>query len=243
MHKRELEKLIEDWFADDDERIKFSERKQRAMDQVRAWGDEKNAEQLWAFVFAAYRRAVTYKQLSSLEFPIELILKCPEADPIERVIVLAIGDERFNHVLTGIQRCSVDSEEIWNRISSLRPNLETVVDAWILAQDAEEHSVQYEENYWAIAYVLDWDSPADEERLWEFILKTHHRDKSDEVVGMLAAGPLENLLSSAGAKYIDRIEQLAKDDEKFNYLLGGVWKLGCPDDVWERLLKARKETW
>jgi len=56
---------------------------------------------------------------------------------------------------------------------------------------------------------------------------------------MLAAGPLEDLLSSFGPDYIDRVETLARDDGRFKLLLGGVWRLGMTDDVWGRMQAAR----
>lgn len=37
--------------------------------------------------------------------------------------------------------------------------------------------------------------------------------------------------------------QLAKEDERFNYLLGGVWQNTMSDEVWKRVQAARREVW
>ena len=71
----------------------------------------------------------------------------------------------------------------------------------------------------------------------------YRRDVSKRTLALLAAGPLEDLLAYDGARCIDRVEQLAKEDEKFNWLLGGVWRNSMTDEVWERVQAVRKEIW
>lgn len=66
---------------------------------------------------------------------------------------------------------------------------------------------------------------------------------SDRVIAVFAAGPLEDLLAKHGQKYIDRIEELALEDEKFNMLLGGVWRNTMASEVWNRVQTARKQVW
>jgi hypothetical protein len=83
----------------------------------------------------------------------------------------------------------------------------------------------------------------DPERAWPIILILAEESPNPEFVSTLAAGPMEDLLSKHGIKFIERVEQRAKTDQKFNYLLGGVWKSDITDDVWNRLQAARKETW
>jgi hypothetical protein len=60
---------------------------------------------------------------------------------------------------------------------------------------------------------------------------------------VLAAGPLEDLLVHHGPAVIDRVEQLARDDSRFNLLLGGVWPSTVAADVWARVEKARRDVW
>ncbi len=60
---------------------------------------------------------------------------------------------------------------------------------------------------------------------------------------VLAAGPLEGLLVHHGPAVIDRVEQLAADDRRFNLLLGGVWPSSIAPEVWARVVAIRGEVW
>ena len=55
---------------------------------------------------------------------------------------------------------------------------------------------------------------------------------------MLAAGPLEDYLSSWAEKNIDVVEKEAKSNPAFSNLLGGVWQSSIPDDIWCRINKC-----
>src|SRR5437868_974780 len=102
--------------------------------------------------------------------------------------------------------------------------LDKIVDAWVAAQKAGQGTPEYQSNWWAISRVLGWAVPENEpELLWRFILAAYRRELSEHVFGMLAAGPLEDLLSGYGPKYIDGVEALAREDERFKLLLRGVW--------------------
>jgi hypothetical protein len=121
--------------------------------------------------------------------------------------------------------------------------LETVVDAWIVATEAGRGTPECERNWWAISEVIDWKYEDKAELLWHFILAAYKRELSDEVLACLAAGPLEDLLSAFGSAYIERVEELARKDPQFNWLLGGVWRLAMTDEVWARVQAARLKVW
>ena len=121
--------------------------------------------------------------------------------------------------------------------------LDRIATAWIAVQQAKRGSPEYEANWWAISEVLDWALDGDGDRLWEFILEVYKRDLPDKVVGVLAAGPLEDLLAKRGVDFIDRIEELARKDPRFNYLLGGVWRNTMTDEVWQRVQAIRNHVW
>jgi len=70
---------------------------------------------------------------------------------------------------------------------------------------------------------------------WQLILELIAKTNSERVLGMIAAGPLEDLLAKHPHEVIDRIEQRALSDTKFRFCLGGVWQHATPDDVWRRL--------
>jgi hypothetical protein len=122
--------------------------------------------------------------------------------------------------------------------------LNELIDAWIAYYDAPK-SREREKFEWAAQAVLAWSgrSSGDSEMLWQFIMAAYKRDLSDLVLANLAAGPVEDLIANFGAKYIDRIEELARQDPRFNQLLGGVWKRGGPGDIWDRVIRARNTEW
>jgi hypothetical protein len=122
-------------------------------------------------------------------------------------------------------------------------DLNEIVDAWIAYQDADDRSPDRESNWWAIEQVFDWSLDCEGERLWEFVTTAYQRDVSDKVVGALAAGPLEDLLAKQGPQFIERVEERARKDPRFNYLLGGVWRNAMTEEVWQRVQAARLHVW
>src|SRR5207249_9413511 len=92
----------------------------------------------------------------------------------------------------------------------------------------------YQNSWWAFDEVdtLCRQSP---DAAWNFILAALARDRSDEILGMLSAGPLEDLIARHGALLIDRVEAEARRNPLFANLLGGVWQNTMPDDIWARV--------
>lgn len=79
---------------------------------------------------------------------------------------------------------------------------------------------------------MPFDAP---ERTWEFIQLVVQRCEEEDVLGSLAAGPIEDLMSQHGEHFIDRIEIFARDNPKFRLLLRDVWRGTMSDSVWARL--------
>ena len=121
--------------------------------------------------------------------------------------------------------------------------LQTLIDAWIAGTDADNESPERETYWWAIEKIIECSYNGNHELLWEFILRIYQKELSEKVSANLAAGPLEDLISKYGPIYIDRIEKLAKDDSRFNYLLGGVWQNTSDKEIWNKIQKVRRETW
>ena len=109
------------------------------------------------------------------------------------------------------------------------------VEGYIEAQ--EKYKKSGEDNHWSIEkfFDLDFDHP---QLCWEAILQILHRKPSQKVLGVLAAGPLEDLIHHHGPSFINEIEKEAKINTEFKDLLGGVWE-SSTDEVWNRVLKAR----
>src|SRR5690242_14854176 len=96
--------------------------------------------------------------------------------------------------------------------------------------------------WWAINRFMEKMTPAWAEECWKAILEVLSQQPPPEVLAVLAAGPLEDLIDDQGQAFIERIERQAALDPAFRHLLGGVWESGSPD-VWSRVQKARGERW
>ncbi len=99
------------------------------------------------------------------------------------------------------------------------------------------------EGFWAVQKLMvGLSDAADPEDAWKAILLILAKAPPDRVLSALAAGPLEDLIDSAGPQVIDRIELTARQSPEFRSLLSGVWESGAPD-VWARIVKARGASW
>jgi uncharacterized protein DUF6869 len=121
--------------------------------------------------------------------------------------------------------------EAWSVIDAERSDNEilTLAQAWIEAASL----------FWAFDEVGDAirDRPIDD--VWMLILALVARADA-EALGSVAAGPLEDFLARHGDGVIALVEKQARDDPKFRVALRGVWRSGMPDDVWARVLAARR---
>lgn len=90
---------------------------------------------------------------------------------------------------------------------------------------------------------LDDAAAAEPELAFAAILRAIEFELTAEQISVLAAGPLEVLISKHGADFIERVEAEATRNTRFVHLLSGVWRLGMSADVWSRIQKARRETW
>ena len=98
-------------------------------------------------------------------------------------------------------------------------------------------------------YMDDLDEAVHEnpDLAWEAIKivvgQVKSRSHENELIEVLAAGPVENLLRLHGPAVIDRVETEARRNPAFNNVLGGVWSSNIDPDVWERVEEIRNEVW
>lgn len=74
---------------------------------------------------------------------------------------------------------------------------------------------------------VDADGWHDPERKWPLILSLLDAAANEFEIGLVAAGPLEDVLKLYGAAFIDRIERQAQSNARLRQALAGVW-LGGP---------------
>lgn len=61
------------------------------------------------------------------------------------------------------------------------------------------------------------------------------KTEAQQVVGNMAAGPLEDLISTRGSEFIDAAEIEAGLDRRMAWTLGGMWQSTTPDEIWHRV--------
>lgn len=74
------------------------------------------------------------------------------------------------------------------------------------------------------------------EEIHHILVASEPRDM--ETWGMLAAGPLEEVLAENGDSVIEAVETLAKTNPDFRKLLSGVWQNSMSDELYARVQNA-----
>jgi hypothetical protein len=90
-------------------------------------------------------------------------------------------------------------------------------------QRNEGQARQRLENHWSVDILYDLYHRDTFDLVWEFILLTYPNCKSVGSLGMLAAGPMEELRVNAPDTLIPNIEKEWRMFERFRLLLSGVW--------------------
>jgi hypothetical protein len=130
---------------------------------------------------------------------------------------------------------------------------EQIVSDWVAYARYHSPAEEAPEQVQADAMDLGWLVEDEPEKAWEAIrqviarypeadLMAPERTEAQRVVGLLAAGPLEDFLALHGPDYIERVEDEAKRDPRMVWALGGAWKFTMTDDVWARVQRAALTT-
>ena len=119
---------------------------------------------------------------------------------------------------------------------------ENWASAYIEAQENAEAVDEHHPLWWAVMRFFELEQN-DPESCWAAILKILSKDPPDKVLSVLAAGPLEDLISEHGPLFIERIEEGSRKDPAFRHLLGGVWKSTSSPEIWSRIETIRGKPW
>lgn len=105
----------------------------------------------------------------------------------------------------------------------------------------EVNTPQHRENSWAFDCMETFVADAPHQAL-QIILSALPRFQEDAEIAVFAAGPVENLIVKHGPEIIDSVENEAAANERFRYLLSGIWgRSGIDPRVWRRLQIALKQ--
>jgi hypothetical protein len=126
------------------------------------------------------------------------------------------------------------------------PITATELDEWarayIEAQLLPEGVLSHEHClWWSVERFMRLPDKESAEDAWKAILEILARTRESEVLEILAAGPLEDLICEWGRLVIDRIEGEANRNPDFRALLAGVWERGDPS-VCARVAQAKQQS-
>ena len=115
--------------------------------------------------------------------------------------------------------------------------IKDVAKAWVEMWSYDLESLERDNFDWVedFEYEATYEKP---EIGLELVLEVLRLEPSNEIREVLAAGPLENLLSQHGESLITKVEFTARNNRKFANLLGGVWQQSMSDEVWNRVQKV-----
>ena len=89
--------------------------------------------------------------------------------------------------------------------------------------------------WWAVERFMELPDLDHAEMAWCGILEVISQPGSDEVLGILGAGALEDLIHQWGGAFIERIENEVRQSARFRMTLNEVWESGDPRIVWARM--------
>lgn len=77
------------------------------------------------------------------------------------------------------------------------------------------------------------------ERAWNTLWVLIERASTDEILSIIAAGPLEDLLCEHGSQFIAQVEKIACESTRFRRCLAGVWGWSrMSPEVYQRMRNA-----
>ena len=137
------------------------------------------------------------------------------------------------HVCIG---CQIDDLNFPCRDENGDLHVERLIRAY-LATGKADYDVSYE-LFWADDCIDELVSKSPEGAI-RFIVAALPHITSDGDLALFAAGPLENLVAAHGASVIDEIEQEARRNSRFRFLLSGIWgEIRTDPEVWRRIQDA-----
>ena len=152
----------------------------------------------------------------------------PTAEQALRPIQSA-ARRRLNTALAFMTRPSVSNRTAMDWIDSA---------LWLHAQGAKQMPPGVE----LVAYLDLLDCATQQpETAWSTICEICELPEAKDVLGLVGAGPLEDLLTVHGPTFIERVAAQARKSILFRSALSGVWKSGMSEDIWVKVQGAVRE--
>jgi hypothetical protein len=85
------------------------------------------------------------------------------------------------------------------------------------------HAARRDEDHLALEEVNQIIRSGDLDKAWNITLLLLRKAKTDEALGYVAAGPLEDIIDGYGDRALDRVEAEFDKDRRLQFALSGVW--------------------
>ncbi len=121
-------------------------------------------------------------------------------------------------------------------------NKAELINSWIKAQGIDPLTPEYDKYSWASSKLIDmvYEWP---EELWRLIPDIINQDSSDQILGALGAGLIEDLILYHGEEYIDRIILYAEKNRDFERALAYTFldENDVSKGVYKKFIESRKK--
>jgi hypothetical protein len=99
-------------------------------------------------------------------------------------------------------------------------DLNTLADTYL-----RQYAAKREEDFWAWQEVDRIVGNGDLGLAWEITLLLLKKAPTDEALGYVAAGPLEDVVDGYGDRALDLVEEACDKDSRLQFALSGIWLL------------------
>src|SRR5215470_2641492 len=97
-------------------------------------------------------------------------------------------------------------------------DLNTLADTYL-----RNNATRGDEDFWAFEVVNQIIRSGDLDKAWNITLLLLRKAQTDEALGYVAAGPLEDIIDGYGDRVLDRVEEVCDKDPRLQFALSGVW--------------------
>jgi hypothetical protein len=99
-------------------------------------------------------------------------------------------------------------------------DLNTLADTYL-----HQYATKRDEDFWACQEVNRILRSGDLDLAWEITLLLLRKAQTDDALGYVAAGPLEDIVDGYGDQALDRVEEACDKDSRLQFALSGIWLL------------------
>ena len=99
-------------------------------------------------------------------------------------------------------------------------DLNTLADTYL-----RQYAAKRDEDFWAWQEVDRIVRNGDLGLAWEITLLLLKKAPTDDALGYVAAGPLEDVVDGYGDQALDRVEEACDKDSRLQFALSGIWLL------------------